>query len=351
MPLVLVGLAARAADITDLAAWADAQADRLESPFARRLAEGRVREGHGDLHLDNTLLLDGEVTAFDCIEFDPGLRWIDVMADIAFFVMDLLAHERPDLAWCFLDAYLTETGDHDGLAVLRYYLVYRALVRALVARIRGGGTSRADEAYLALARRLAQRPRARLLVTCGVSGSGKSHAAALLLQAAGAIRLRSDVERKRLFGLAPLAASAPAVPGGIYGREANERTYARLAELAVAALRAGWPVIVDAAFLRAHERAGFAALAAREGVPFTILHCRAPAALLEQRLRERARRADDPSEADVEVLHRQLGFQEPPGTEEAQHTLALDAAAPLDADALAARWSEAASSHAASTPR
>jgi hypothetical protein len=285
------------------------------------------------------VLLDDEVTAFDCIEFDPALRWIDVLNDIAFLVMDLLAHGRGDLAFRFLNAYLDDTGDHAGVPVLGWYLVYRALVRALVARIRTGqGGAAAGPDHLALALQLVGGGDARLLITHGVSGSGKSWVAQQLLEQAQALRLRSDVERKRLFGLRALEASASRVPGGIYGRDATRRTYARLRELAALALAAGHRVIVDAAFLRSDERDDFRRLAQELHVPFTLLDCQAPAALLRERVRARAERGDDASEAGLAVLERQLATAEPLRPDEAADALALDSAGPCDAAALAARW-------------
>jgi aminoglycoside phosphotransferase family enzyme/predicted kinase len=330
---------APAADCDALRTWLQAQAARLRPVWLERRRAGRVRECHGDLHLANAVLLAGEVTAFDCLEFDPALRWIDVFSDIAFLAMDLLAHGRGDLAFRFLNAYLDDSGDHAGLPVLRWYLVYRALVRALVARIRSSqGTEHAGPDHLALALRLATDGDARLLITHGVSGSGKSWVAQRLLQQAQAIRLRSDVERKRLFGLRALDASARLVPGGIYGQGATRRTYARLREAAALALAAGQRVIIDAAFLRRDERDDFRRLAQACRVPFTLLHCRAPTALLRERVRARSERADDVSEADLTVLDRQLAGAEPLAAEEAAAAITIDTAAPVEIEALAARW-------------
>lgn len=332
---VLERLAERGAPQPALERWVDAELSRLGGPMRHRLRAGRVREVHGDLHLANTLCLpDGEVTAFDGIEFDPALRWIDVIDDAGFLVMDLLAHDAPALAWRFLDGWLAATGDHAGLGVLRFYLVHRALVRALVGRLRPG----AGPDYLALAARLAQPGAPRLLLTHGLSGSGKSHAAALLAGAAGAVRLRSDIERKRLFGLAPLARSAAQVPGGIYAPQATARTYDELLQRARTVLQAGWPVIVDAAFLRRCERDRFHALAFDLGVPFHLLACNAPAALLRERVAARMQRGDDPSEADLAVLAAQQTFVEPVADDEQACTLNLATDRPWDAAALAARW-------------
>lgn len=336
---VLERLAALGAPQPALARWADAELARLAGTLRQRLRAGRVREVHGDLHLANTLRLpDGEVTAFDGIEFDPALRWIDVIDDAAFLVMDLLAHERPALAWRFLDGWLAATGDHAGLTLLRFYLVHRALVRALVARLRPGSGAGTGPDYLSLAQRLSAATAPRLLLTHGLSGSGKSHAAALLAAQAGAVRLRSDVERKRLFGLAPLARSGAQVPGGIYTSAATARTYDELLQRARTALQAGWPVIVDAAFLRRCERDRFHALAFDLRVPFHVLACSAPEALLRERVAGRDRRGDDPSEADLAVLAAQQEFVEPLADDERPHTLPLATDRPWDSAALAARW-------------
>jgi predicted kinase len=323
-----------ARDLRVLRHWASAQATALRDTWLARRHDGWIREGHGDLHLANTVALDEGVTAFDCIEFDPGLRWIDVQADVAFAVMDLLAHRRTDLAFRLLDRYLGDLGDHGGLAVLPYYIVYRALVRALVASIRPPSAGTPD--YLGFALNWLQRPGPRLLITHGVSGSGKSHLAERVLETAGAIRLRSDVERKRLFGLAALDASTDRVPGGIYAADATRRTYARLEQLADVALRARWPVIVDATFLHASERSAFRRLAQRHGVPFTILGCQAPPAVLQQRVAARRQRSDDPSEADASVLQRQLQTIEPLDDSERGLAIVLDTSLPVDAKALAA---------------
>lgn len=339
-----------------LRAWCEAEGARLRPAFERRRAEGKVRECHGDLHLANAVVLGDEVTAFDCIEFDPDLRWIDVQSEVAFLAMDLMAHARSDLAFRFLDAWLACSGDYEGVPVLRYYLVYRALVRAMVAAIRAGQRAAGDAPttapadapaaapagapdYLALADRLAHLRDPRLLITHGLSGSGKSHLAARLLEQAGALRLRSDVERKRLFGLRPLASSGSGPGAGIYRPEDSRRTYARLLALATIALDAGWPVIVDATFLRAAERDAFREAARARGLPFAILHCRADADLLRERVRAREQGGSDPSEAGLAVLERQLANQEPLRADERPLAIEVDSGQPVDVGAWAARWS------------
>lgn len=343
---VLDGLVAHGCEAAcaRLRPWLLAQAVQLQDTWVQRKVQGRIIEGHGDLHLANAVVLGDEVTAFDCIEFDPALRWIDGLNDIAFMVMDLLAHARADLAWRFLNAYLDERGDHAGLPVLRYYLVYRAMVRALVARLRGdqreqdhGGPEPGPD-YLALALQLIEPGHPRLLITHGVSGSGKSFVSGQLLEQAGAIRLRADVVRKRLFGLGPGAASSAQVAGGIYDAQTTEATYARLLKLAQGALEAGWPVIVDATFLQAEDRGRFHALAQQLALPFHVLHCEAPEAVLRARIVARHAKGDDASEADLAVLTAQLAQALPLLDSERAHTLVVDATRPWSAQALAGQW-------------
>jgi aminoglycoside phosphotransferase family enzyme/gluconate kinase len=335
---VLAALARQGADprLAALAAWCAAEGRRLRRRFAARRRGGWVREVHGDLHLDNLVEFDDEVTAFDGLEFDASLRWIDVQADIAFACMDLHAHGRSDLAWRLLDGWLEGTGDHAGMAVHRYYMVYRALVRALVlAMRRSQGAAHDGVDYLAAATRLAQAGQARLLITRGPSGSGKSRLALALVEAAGAVRLRSDVERKRLFGLEALQASDPR---RAYTDQATRRTYAALRRSARAVLAAGYPVIVDAAFLEASRRDAFAALARSMGLSFTLLDCHADPALLRERVSARLARGDDPSEADLRVLQAQLDRLDTLRPGERALCIDVDTGAWVDAAAIAARW-------------
>jgi aminoglycoside phosphotransferase family enzyme/predicted kinase len=321
--------------------WLLSTQQALESQADRRLKAGQVRECHGDLHLGNVLQLDGAPAAFDGIEFNESMRWIDTLDDAAFLAMDLMAHGLSGLAWRFVNAYLDATGDHDGLPLLRFYLVSRALVRAEVAALtspeaRSGEPGRHQ--YLALARGLIGSAGGRLAITHGLPGSGKSWVSLALCEAAGAIRVRSDVERKRLFGLAPLAQSRDAVPEGIYGADTTQRTYARLQAIARTGLAAGWPMVIDAAFLRADERAVFAALAREAGLPFRIIDCRAALPVLQQRVEQRDRAGRDPSEADLAVLERLHTQQEPLTDSEARTALVAQTDRPLDVAELARCW-------------
>lgn len=327
-----------------LADWSRAEFDARRDDFARRKAAGYVRECHGDMHLGNMLLagtlpLGDRVTIFDGIEFNDDLRWIDVLSETAFAVMDLEDRGRPDFARRLLNAYLEATGDYDGLAVLPYYLVHRAMVRAKVASIRSRQPDLTDQdrthlldelrGYLRLAEQYAAPPRPILLLTHGVSGSGKTTASQAILGATGAIRVRSDVERKRLAGLAPLdrtvsAPSAGLYSAGLYSAEITEKTYARLAALAESILLAGFPALIDAASLERRRRDDFRHLAARLGVPFLLLDIHADDATLRARLERRTRHGRDASDADLAVLDHQLRTRDPLTDEERGHTVSID---------------------------
>ena len=339
----------RAADVAPrvdaLHAWTRAEHGRVAPAMAARLAAGRVRECHGDLHLANMVLHGGRVVVFDCIEFNPALRWTDVMAEVAFTAMDLRHRGRRDLAQRFVNDYLEATGDYDGLAVLRFYVVYRAMVRAKIAAIRAAqetgaaarGRDRAEFlAHLTLAETCAESPRAALAITCGASGSGKSFAAGRLTETDDWIRIRSDVERKRLAGLAAADRSGSGLAAGIYAGDMTARTYARLADLARTVLAAGYPVIVDATFLARAQRATFRTLAATLEVPFAILAPQTPAAVMRARVTARDAAGTDASEATLAVLERQLAAAEPLGPDEVAAAVTFDASGPIDVAALAA---------------
>jgi len=317
-----------AAPVAALQRWSRA----AEQPalMDQRARDGCVRDGHGDLHLGNVFWADGAAVLFDALEFDARLRQIDTIGDLAFTFMDLLAHGLPQGGWRFINRTLEASGDWGALPLLAWWAVHRAAVRAKVALL--GVPARADEAgralglakakrYLDVAIALAEPPRPRLVLMMGVSGSGKTAVAGLLARQLGGVRLRSDVERKRLLGLAPTARVDPAA--GLYTAEATWRTYTRLRVLAEGALQAGVSVVIDAASLHRPERDAVRALAQRLGVPFKLLWCDAPAAVLRQRLAERQADGRDASDATAEVLARQLQLIEWPGDDERADLLRL----------------------------
>lgn len=322
--------------LAEMRAWTEREFQARWTQFGARHAQGSVRECHGDLHLGNIVMLDGYLTPFDCIEFEPALRWIDVMSEIAFLVMDLTDRSRKDFAARFLNAYLEASGDYGGLAVLRFYRVYRALVRAKVHAIRAAQAGiaaaererliTASRGYLELAQRTAHDSRPAVIVMHGLSGSGKSVLAQALAQQIGAIRLRSDVERKRLCGLAPLAHSGSQPASGIYTPDITSATYHRLLDLARSSVNAGCTVIVDATFLKRWQRDLFRREARTLGVPYIIVEATAPEATLRARIAARLAAGGDASEADAAVLTQQLAQNDALGAEELAAALCIDTA-------------------------
>jgi aminoglycoside phosphotransferase family enzyme/predicted kinase len=287
--------------------WLEQEATALAPLWQARLEAGAVRDGHGDLHLENLLRLpDASVAAFDCIEFEAALRWIDVIDEIAFPVMDLGGRGRADLAFRLLNQWLDLTGEHAGLPALRFAVVYRALVRAQVLSLREPHGPAARR-YFAHALAWSRSAAPRLVITHGLPGSGKTFESQRLLQREGAIRLRADVERKRLFGLGPLDHSAPRGLD-LYTNAASARTYQQLHRLARIILQAGYPVVLDAGYLRREERLQARTLARELGVPFSILACEVDPARARERLQ--ARRGDA-SEADVAVLEQLRSVAQP----------------------------------------
>lgn len=292
------------ARLQNLHAVSEAEFQRCQSLFAQRLQTGKVRECHGDLHLGNIVLLGGQPTLFDGIEFNAELRWIDVINDLAFLLMDLQHRQRPDLAFACLDAYLQASGDYAGLAVLRFYLGYRAVVMAKVSAIRakqlGGQIDLTQcERYLSLAEQFYRPTKPALIITFGLPGCGKTTVSQIVLEKYQAIRLRSDVERKRLFGLSAEQSSDSAIPGGIYTQEATQRTYQHLLDVSRQILQSGFSVIVDAAFLKVVERAQFRQLAGQLDLPFAIVAISTDEVLQRQRI---LARQQDASEADLAVF-------------------------------------------------
>lgn len=340
------------ARVDKLRAASEAEFTAREQQFEERRINGRIRECHGDLHLGNIALILDQLVPFDGIEFSPDLRWIDTMSELAFTVMDLLHHNRPDYAWRFLNANLEASGDYGGLAVLRYYLAYRATVRAKVGAIRAaqpGLSSRQRTQAVSICRRyldlalhcLAER-RPALILTHGLPGSGKTTFSQLALERLGAIRLRSDVERKRLFGLSALESSRTHAEN-IYTAAATRRTYHHLLKLARTILACGLPVIVDAAFLGRQERDDFHQLADELGIPFTLVTLHATAAELQARI---VARHHDASEADLSVLSHMQAVQQALTPEELSSSVRYSTGESPDSPSNSAAWARLLPRHA-----
>lgn len=321
--------------VRQIRAWADKEFDHCAPVFSQRKADGQVREGHGDLHLGNMILRRGRIEVFDCLEFNPGLRWIDVISEVAFLVMDLADRGRPDLGWRFLNAWLQQTGDHDGLKVWAWYFCYRALVRAKVAVLRRQQSDVTDQEarlldqqlndYLQLARTVVQRPPPTLVITYGVSGSGKSYWAKRMAQDFGAIWVRSDVERKRLF---EIKSEHNHLEEGLYSSEMTAQTYQHLKHIAATILQNGWSVIVDATFLQHSLRTPFRDLARELGVNGCLAFFQADEDTLKARILSRQQVGVDPSDATIEVLKQQLLQQQLPHPSEGWTIITVDSNAP-----------------------
>lgn len=320
-------------DLAYVAAATRAHLARHRGLLDARGRTGRMRRGHGDLHAGNMLLLDGRVRVFDCIEFNEALRTGDVLNELAFALMDFSARGAAGLAAELLDAWLEHGGDHAGLPLLPLFIAYRALVRAKVAALDGGTDTEARLAtYLALARQALTPRDGVLILTHGLSGSGKSTLAATLVGTCGAVRVRTDIERRRL-----LQAQAPELLGSdaAYTPDWTARTYARVAAACRDVIAAGRPAIADATFLGRAERRRFIELGRRLGVAVRILDCQAPEATLRARIEARSQAGGDASEADLRVLSQQQLSREPLGPEEQALAVTVDTRAPPEVTELA----------------
>lgn len=335
-------------------------AKSLREAFAERLKElapliearragGRVRECHGDLHSRNIVLQEGKLVAFDCMEFEPAFRWIDVAEEIAFLLADLQARERALHAHAFLTGYLDVSGDYAACRVLDLYRAHRALVRAKVTALEMGAVpssgaddalasmQRQHDAHLRVAMEALSLRKPRLILMSGLSGSGKTWLARQLARELGAVHVRSDVERKRAAGIGELASSGSATGGGLYAPEVTRRMYARLGEIARNVLSGGYSVIVDATFLARAHRTVVIESARSIDAPVCVVRCDAPEAVLRERILMRARSGRDASEADTAVLDWQLAHQEPIAAEEQLNVIAVDTRDPGAVSALVQR--------------
>lgn len=324
------------AELRRLRSWTVREADRLEERLEARRRDGFIRECHGDLHLGNIVELAERPCLFDGIEFNERLRWIDVISDIAFLVMDLEEHGECRLARRLLNRYLERTGDYAGLNVLPFYLVYRAMVRAKVDAIQLLGERRSTAQrrallhefgeYLRIADHDAEPTPPALIIMQGLSGSGKSFLSQRVIEDTCAVRIRSDIERKRIFGIGETERISSDSDVALYSAKASQQTYDQLESLATYVINAGFPVIVDAAFLKAEQREQFRQLAGRSGIPFRILSCTAPADELVARVETRWIQNRDVSDASVAVLQMQLSSDSGISNEPADELIAVNTA-------------------------
>lgn len=294
----------------DLGLWEDMKRSQLaeytvqRNRIEKREADGFVCECHGDLHMGNLVVVNGRVMPFDGIEFDPQYRWMDIMSDVAFAFMDLLFFGKKTFAWRLLNHYLQQTGDYDGVVLLRFYASCHATVRAKVHLIRELQEAEGDwnripadadyRRYMILANDLLKKRQPALVITMGLPGSGKTVFANLGAEKLPAICLHSDVERRRLFS----------EMDDRYSEESKFEVYDYLLQTADTLLQAGMTVIVDASFLKTGYRSLFRKLAESRSVPFAIAVIAADMEAMEKRLEERKQRDDEASDADVDVLRK-----------------------------------------------
>ncbi len=308
--------------LSELKGWTDAELDRCSAVIDSRWREGFLRACHGDLHLRNLVHLEDGIVAFDCVEFSDELRILDVISDIGFLTMDLVANGRADLARTVINRYLEVSGDYGGMQLYGMYYVYHCLIRAKVDAIRAAsrvpGEERQRDAFLEsmqhycrVAMNWIHRPRPALIVMHGFSGSGKTWVSSRLLQSLYAVRIRSDIERKRLYGYGERASSGSAPGEGLYGADENAATHQHMLDVAGSLLDGGHRVILDASFLDSGERRRARSLAVDRGVPCVVIDVEAPARILEKRIESRLSEARDASEADLDVLAHQRRHAKP----------------------------------------
>lgn len=320
--------------------WSIEKFEELHPLFLQRKQQGFVRECHGDLHLANIAQIDGEPVLFDCLEFNETFRWIDVINEVAFLVMDLEENNRAPLANQFLNTYLEHTGDYEGVRLLNFYKVYRAMVRAKVniLRLDQDGLSPGEQKiilrnyrnYIRLALSYRENQKQYLAITHGVSGTGKTTAARYICAQTKAIHIRSDVERKRICGLKPKEQSFSGLNDGAYTKEVTNNTFERLETLASVLLAEGFAVVVDATFLHLETREPFMSLARIRNIPFRIIDCSLDEQTVRERIQARLRQQNDASEANVSVMEKQVNDQDFLSEVEKQYAITLDMDKPLN---------------------
>ena len=299
----------------DIRAYVEQFAGKRAPLLKQRVAEGHVRDGHGDLHAASICIDDGQIVLFDCLQFAPRYRCADLASEVAFLAMDLEYHGRTELAWAFVDSYVCASGDHQLLSLLDFYICYRAYVRGKVRSLRlaqieqgsaaggeGGPLIAESRAYFDLAwAHTGGLPRPAMVVTMGLPASGKTTLARALAGRLGLVHLSSDVARKTMAGIQPTQRGSDAFGSGLYDSATTRRTYAGLRREAARWLRRGHGVVVDATFGNPGERAQMQQLAHRLGIDLHVVLCDADDATLIARLEARATEQGVVSDARIEL--------------------------------------------------
>ncbi|MGB0957713.1 MAG: AAA family ATPase [Litorivicinus sp.] len=320
--------------LEQLSGWADEALKRLWPRMSERKDQGRVREVHGDLHAGHIIADDWGYHCVDCVEYRSEFRFVDVISEIANLVMDLEARGQQAFANRLINAWLETTGDYHGMWVYLPYKAYRAMVRAksaLLALEPAKISAESSLSPLALYRQYADRAESYtqvahrfLIITQGTIGCGKGELSNRLVESLGVIRLRTDVERRRMNGMAIDAPTDAELDAGIHGDAASDEVYRVLARQAEQLLRCGFPVMVSGSFLKAKQRERFQRLADAQGVLMVILKCAPPNEWTEQEIRQRAVLASDSNRANLNLLNHQRGAMEPLSSDEETHTRVID---------------------------
>lgn len=303
--LKYIGAVQTQAQFQETKAYTDNFFEQRQQLFTSRITNNWIRECHGDLHLRNICLWDDKILLFDCIEFNEPFRFVDVMFDIAYAVMELEMLQRADLANAYLNTYIEQTGDWEGLQVLPLYLSRQSYVRAKVnsfllddpgvpTAVKAEAQATAT-AYYKLAWEYTKPRQGKLILMSGLSGAGKSTVARHLARKLGAIHIRSDAVRKHLAGISLVE------KGGaeIYTAEMSQKTYARLLSLGIMLANEGFTVILDAKYDRISTRQDAITQAEFHQLPLQIIYCTAPVEVLRDRLKTRT---GDIADATVDLL-------------------------------------------------
>ncbi len=305
--------------------------------FEQRIADGRVRDCHGDLHAAHICFTDG-ICIFDCIEFSDRLRYGDVTIDVAFLAMDLDHYGRADLAQTFVNEYVVASGDRDLPRILKFYKCYRAYVRGKVESFK------LDDPYIPPAEKEAARqtasgyfdlaafytrPRPVLFMMAGVTGTGKSWLAGALARRLGLVVISSDMVRKGLAGIPATEHRYDDFDRGIYSADFTQRTYATMVKRARDALRDGASVVLDATFIRRADRLQATALAAETGADFLAVECVVDEETNREWLALRMT-TDTASDGRLEILGPQQAQFEPLTEIDESRKITVDSARPLD---------------------
>lgn len=312
-----------AADIAELDRLWQHIKDRyrvLEPLMRRRKMDGSIRECHGDLHLGNITLDRDRLLVFDCIEFNLEFRWIDKMSDLGFLLMDLEANGHPRWANRCLNRYMEITGDYEGLVLLPYYKAHRAMVRAKVAMLGEAPNLKEFRHYLNLTASYASAPLPMMIMMQGLSGSGKSYLSANLAELVSGVRVRSSVERSKIYR----KASREGESLEMYGADMNMRTFLEMKKVSGILLEAGQTLILDATYIRQRTRRQLLQLAQDSGCPARIIVCNPPMDTIISRLEQRSIEREDPTDATIEVMESQRRVAEPLDEDEERIALHVD---------------------------